>query len=286
MPYFVRARGKVVGPFDQGKLQALLKQGKLGRSHEISENKIEWKRASEYEFLFQAKQIESLSGNSAPPNLPSPITPETNTATSYEEWFFSLDGETTTGPISQEELMLQITQRRVDKGTLAWRIGDSSSASLGTFPEFAGLLNSQDSSAMPNSSISNTPDATSSGVSTNLPSDLIIIATKSRGWIVFLYVCFGICLVSGFLSSFRLGPAGILLFITLVPGILSCVSLIKYASSLGVVLLKQDDTSLQKSFVYLNGFFLWSSVWIIVWMMLFLVLIVTVASGEYVIPHP
>jgi uncharacterized membrane protein YhaH (DUF805 family)/predicted RNA-binding Zn-ribbon protein involved in translation (DUF1610 family) len=52
MAYYVRIRGKVFGPFDETQLVDMKTNGKLGRTTEISEDRIEWSPASEFEFLF------------------------------------------------------------------------------------------------------------------------------------------------------------------------------------------------------------------------------------------
>lgn len=50
--YYVRARGKVSGPYNVDGLQKLAKRGLLSRIHEISSDRVGWAAASEYEDLF------------------------------------------------------------------------------------------------------------------------------------------------------------------------------------------------------------------------------------------
>ncbi len=52
MRYWVRARGKVTGPFDFAGLQKQAKQGAVSRFHQISTDQINWKGASEVEGLY------------------------------------------------------------------------------------------------------------------------------------------------------------------------------------------------------------------------------------------
>jgi S1-C subfamily serine protease len=52
MQYYVRIRGKAAGPFDEDTLIDMKKQGKLGRTSEVSENGSDWKFAEKLEFLY------------------------------------------------------------------------------------------------------------------------------------------------------------------------------------------------------------------------------------------
>ena len=49
---YIRVRGRVLGPYDQEKLQSLARRGQLSRMHEISEDATNWVHASAYPQLF------------------------------------------------------------------------------------------------------------------------------------------------------------------------------------------------------------------------------------------
>ena len=49
---YVRIRGRVLGPYDQEKLQSLARRGQLSRMHELSQDATNWVRASTYPELF------------------------------------------------------------------------------------------------------------------------------------------------------------------------------------------------------------------------------------------
>jgi hypothetical protein len=54
---YVRKRGQILGPFDQEKLQGLVRQGQLSRMHEVSADKVHWVRASNYSELFAGPPV-------------------------------------------------------------------------------------------------------------------------------------------------------------------------------------------------------------------------------------
>lgn len=51
---YLRVRGRVLGPYDEEKLQSLVRRGQLSRMHEVSTDGAHWVRASTYAELFAA----------------------------------------------------------------------------------------------------------------------------------------------------------------------------------------------------------------------------------------
>lgn len=56
---YIRIRGKILGPYNQEKLQSLSRRGQLSRLHEVSQDAANWVRASTYPELFL---VEALPG--------------------------------------------------------------------------------------------------------------------------------------------------------------------------------------------------------------------------------
>jgi hypothetical protein len=50
--YYIRIRGRVQGPFDSQTLQTMARRGRFARLHEVSQDGLEWFRASEFPELF------------------------------------------------------------------------------------------------------------------------------------------------------------------------------------------------------------------------------------------
>jgi GYF domain 2 len=55
---YIRVRGRVLGPYDQEKLQSLARRGQLSRMHELSADGASWVRAANYPELFVGAQVE------------------------------------------------------------------------------------------------------------------------------------------------------------------------------------------------------------------------------------
>lgn len=60
--YFFRIRGKVEGPFDLARAQALVRRGRLSRFHEVSVDRVHWHRATEFPELFVAQVEQKTRG--------------------------------------------------------------------------------------------------------------------------------------------------------------------------------------------------------------------------------
>ena len=62
--YYIRIRGRVLGPYSVPQLHALRNRGQFSRAHEISSDRQTWRRAADIESLFGAAQP------AAPPEEP------------------------------------------------------------------------------------------------------------------------------------------------------------------------------------------------------------------------
>lgn len=124
--YFMRARGKIFGPFSVDQLQTLRRRGQLSRVHEVSIDRDNWRPASSYPELFEdagapvisvpAVISETLFQAESPPNFQEGNTPPDLNAT---EWFYSIDGRQY-GPVGQEELRRLVKEEEVLGNDLVW----------------------------------------------------------------------------------------------------------------------------------------------------------------------
>ena len=64
---YLRVRGRVLGPYDQEKLQSLVRRGQLSRMHEVSTDGTHWVRASTYAELFVGAPVKLVA-----PEMQSP----------------------------------------------------------------------------------------------------------------------------------------------------------------------------------------------------------------------
>ena len=55
---YIRVRGRVLGPYDQERLQQMVRRGQLSRMHEISTDGTHWVRAATYSELFVGEPVK------------------------------------------------------------------------------------------------------------------------------------------------------------------------------------------------------------------------------------
>lgn len=59
--FYIRIRGRVLGPYDLDKLQSLARRGQLSRMHEVSSDATTWVRASAHPELFVNEDVASMA---------------------------------------------------------------------------------------------------------------------------------------------------------------------------------------------------------------------------------
>lgn len=277
MPYYARVRGKVVGPFDEARLHALIKQGRIGRTHEISEDKTTWKRADEYDNLFPAAEpYESPNADTQVETQPqAPAEPAV-------QWYYSLDGKQPVGPVDESLILDCIRQGVVNEDTLAWRAGDESSARLASFHEFAsfftqkrvGVLSFRDSQKAAPSPAAMSGDPVAPKV--------VHAATQSRPWVILVALSFALGVGSSVvgaiifiarllaLSSDQDENVTVTLISFLVfgavffPLIKTVIAMARYTMSFDAILLHQNDTAVESTLRHLGLFWKWLGMSIIV----------------------
>ena len=118
MSYFIRIRGRSFGPFDEQELQNMKTQGKLSRSTEVSENRVDWQPAETYEFLFQP--LPSLATSTAPGGSMVPQPPQEPT-----DWFYSVNGTDGYGPVTHSAIVQMFQTGKLQGDSLVWQEGQN-----------------------------------------------------------------------------------------------------------------------------------------------------------------
>ena len=153
--YYVRIRGKVFGPLEEKQIVDMVRQGKLGRMNEISNDSRQWVRADEFEQFFpKAKSkrkplsdsfelsVETAT-NEITPKQPALGTPKSRDNATAAVWFYSNDGKTGMGPISYNNIVQMIRQGDVIGKTILWRDElDPQAAEI--LPDFASFFQNVD----------------------------------------------------------------------------------------------------------------------------------------------
>lgn len=132
--YYVRARGKVLGPFSAGQLRSLQGRGQLSRLDEVSEDRQNWMPASEVAGLFPAAVQPAAVVEPQPAKRRKGEAPST-----AEEWFVLDAGLQQRGPFSRTQLLDMHGQGTLQDDTPVWTRG------LAEWTPFAETLTGTDS---------------------------------------------------------------------------------------------------------------------------------------------
>jgi len=217
---YLRVRGRVLGPYDQEKLQLLVRRGQLSRMHEVSTDGTHWVRASTYAELFVGAPLKLVAPEmsvAAPPpaQLPTndltmiPFAEEavaqspasvavssprpTASAAASRGWYYENRGAEH-GPVDESVLRQMLVVGQLDSNSLVWNDSMPQWAAVSQVP---GLI----PMAAMNREMRGTSDR--SQVADDGLEKLCKAASASRPWALFLaitaFVYAGLCILLGFL---------------------------------------------------------------------------------------
>ena len=140
---YLRVRGRVLGPYDEEKLQSLVRRGQLSRMHEVSTDGAHWVRASTYAELFVGAPVRLVAPEmavAAPPPAqqatcelipiaeepvpqtaaaPAPTSRAAASAANGKSWYYeSLGAEH--GPVEESALRMLLATGQLDSNSLVW----------------------------------------------------------------------------------------------------------------------------------------------------------------------
>ena len=126
--YFIRVRGRVLGPYDVAQLKTLRGRGQFGRANEVSTDRQTWQSAASIEHLFpetakavnrQSPSKEASSSDSSAPPQPDAGAPARKASPG---WHYAVGSEQL-GPVSLLELRGLIATKQLTPNDLVWREG-------------------------------------------------------------------------------------------------------------------------------------------------------------------
>jgi len=139
--WFIRNRGKVLGPFGWTELESMRNRGQLARFHEVSQDRHTWISAASVPELFpgsEARQPQALGASNLAvedfqeiPVVVSPAGPDGSAS-----WFYSRGG-THQGPVTYQDLQRMAAQSEIGPDTLVWRSGMADWVPCRQFPDFS-----------------------------------------------------------------------------------------------------------------------------------------------------
>ena len=131
--WYVRAKGRTLGPFSWAQLESLRDRGQLAQFHEVSQDKRTWVHASTLSDLFGGR---SGSGQVTEGYGPQNTPPSAHTA---QGWFYK-NAAGTHGPVSAEQIAALVRSGQILADTPIWREGFPCWLPLSDVPEFASLF--------------------------------------------------------------------------------------------------------------------------------------------------
>ncbi len=138
--YYLRIRGKVLGPFEMKQLQSLRSRGKLGRSNDISMDRRDWVPASEVSELFPEESQSTTMGESHETESASPESVEAEPSPeSQHQWHFTLNGQND-GPVPTMVLLQMISTGQLKPTDDVWREGMPNWEPANSIPELQSSI--------------------------------------------------------------------------------------------------------------------------------------------------
>jgi hypothetical protein len=296
--FFMRVRGRVLGPYDEDKLQSLARRGQLSRMHELSTDGVSWTRASAYPDLFAGAVMETVAVAAAQVQEPqstvaatgqSDAPHSTGAAKPQAQWFYT-SGGTQRGPIDYSQLQLLVATAQLGPDDQVWTEGMPAWVSASAIPGLARSPSGAASAASGNS-------WSHQDGNQKLPAALVKSAVSSRLWATLvaavmdvfgatvLVGCF-IWLVMAAQVHSAIGVAnaivhGLNAIVVIVWGLV----LHNYCSKLGALSHDEDIQSLEDSQDALRAFWTFTSIYLIVLLTFFAILVIYVFAAGITISN-
>jgi hypothetical protein len=283
--YFLRFKGRVLGPFTRDKALDMVKRGQITRQHELSQDGSNWSLAETFEEFFPANRGKTVVNATEAIIVADPVSNPKQT-----EWFAHLDGSNQ-GPVDESVIRSWIAAGKVTGNTMIWRSGMESWLE-------AGVVRPEWFPAKPTRSISPAGETDAKDPLNDKTIAVIhSVALGSRGWMLFLAILcivlsapgiiFSVLMFVAAISSAGSGPAKALQVVAILIQLFSLVVflyinvlLIRVSSQLQVLHFKPTASSLKNLFTAYNQF--WFTLGLVILVLLVLVLLFTVivvASG-------
>lgn len=307
--YYVKARGRVAGPFPVERLRAMAQQGQLSRIHDVSADGKKWNKASHFPELFKAEaQAEGSNSNasrgssdksnangsvasgkkrrrtSEKGNVIPPVSDEGG-------WHYGINGQSA-GPVSESVIVDLIRKGKLSANDRVWKATFDDWKAVGELQQLAVLLpspggNNPSSSygelSQTNESRGNQLDwdAHRGGISQSLATIV--------PWLYFISVlialyCFGLLylFITTLATAYRLNNASLVgtsvgIFISIVTIAFGGYFLQRFASCSNRFVLTENTEFLRDAILWLKRF------WLLIGITLVVIIVVSMATYAYVL---
>ena len=192
--YYIRVRGRILGPYDREKLQGLAKKGQFSKLHEVSTDGASWTRAGAYPELFVSDAAVGHNGHDSPTmqetaplatasHSGARLAIEASPSQTAPGWYYT-QGGAQAGPVDFSTLQSLAASGRLSGNDQVWTDG---MAEWSAANRVAGL----NLAPTPTSSLGKIqPEMVSDNVgkSDQVSGEACRALTASRPWILFISI--------------------------------------------------------------------------------------------------
>lgn len=221
--YYVKIRGRVIGPFPPERLVEMVRQGSLSRIHQISTDETNWRPAAEFSQFFAAAQTSTHAaarGNSAEPNnhFATPAAGANHSlhkSTSGggariehpeamndddEQWYYGINDQST-GPVSRSMLLDLLRSGQLSSSDMLWRSGMADWQPVESFREFRSIAVQTQGTLAPSENFSTKNILEVHNPGTVQQGSLASLIGRYKPWIYFVVVVIYIMVAVTILGS-------------------------------------------------------------------------------------
>ncbi len=273
--FYVRFKGRVLGPLTREKTLDLAKRGQITKQHELSPDGVSWKQAQEFPELFVTERSVATQ-TAAKEKQKETSVPDAGA----EEWYAHFDNSNQ-GPVDLTGMKNWIVLGVVNKETMIWRPGmaEWQSAEL-IRPEWFGSSNSARSSSQQTQT--QTDSSTAGSVSNE---DLTVAMLNMRASVLFLAitgVVIGTAWVIFSIASFFLvatrdgsGPMKVMAVILSIVHVATAICwftgsifLLQFGNKLSVLAYRSETYDIQRALLTLVRFWKFTAIVALVWIII------------------
>lgn len=147
--YFVRFRGRTVGPYSLAQAQQMARKGQLSRTSEVSNDGQAWTQAGSFPEIFERPAGgASASSRSSPLSIDTDLSPggsvtfpafDVPKTPSLNEWYYT-SGDEQKGPTSSTNIVAMIKAGTLAAHDRVWREGLDNWVSASDVPDFSAAV--------------------------------------------------------------------------------------------------------------------------------------------------
>jgi hypothetical protein len=292
---YIRVRGRVLGPYDQEKLQSLARRGQLSRMHELSVDGASWVRASNYPELFTGSPVEMptdhrIASDSAATGVATaataPAAAQTAGPTSGR-WHYTSAG-VQRGPVDFANLQLLCASGQITPDDLVWSDGMPAWIPASQIP---GLVRTTATAA---ATFDGASDRTDTG---GLPDRVYRAAYSSKPWVLFIAIATSVfaalqaiggmwLLIMGARARSESGViSGIISLVAALDGAVGVYLLYAYVSRMNSLQYSPKPVVLEKVHDAVRGYWIYLAINLIAAITLFGFFVIVVFAGLVTFPY-